>query len=125
MCKFKSMVVTQSGVLYSTKHDNHGRLLSENGIADAKIPPDFVKIELVPQNGNYENLSGYKFKIDQDALPDWWEPVGAEKDCREVLAKIMVFPLEHFPGDLYVDSNATLKAEALKSVGGKPWPRRV
>ena len=118
MCEFKSMIVMQSEILYSKKHDNHRKLLEERNISDNSIQPNFVKIELVPKNFDYENLDSYIFKIDQNFFPEWWCEQEAEIACREILNKIMIFPLIVFPGDLKVYGSAKFDALKLTTIGG-------
>ena len=121
MCQFKSMVVLRERILCSTSHDSHRKLLDDAGIPDRDGSPDFVKVEIVPQDYSevaLKDLDSWTFKVDQPSTPEWWNQKWAESECREILKKIMVFPLVSWPGDLSINSNAKLDAPALKSVGG-------
>ena len=116
MCKFKSMIVTKSDVLYSIKTDSHDEILKEKGIADKKLAADFVKVELVPGPNGFYDIRGYTFHIDQDTLPNWWEPIGAENECRKIQKKIMRNK-KIFPGSLDC-RGYTGDLSALTTVGG-------
>ena len=116
MYNFKSMVVCREKVLCSSKHDSHRRLLDEAEISTNSTEPDFVKVELVPQDNKFEDLDSYTFKIDQTYLPEWWSAEFAESECRQILKRIMKnYPVE-FPGDLKIQTDT--KLPKLKTVGG-------
>ena len=57
--------------------DSHDDLLSSASIADDTKDPakiTFCRIEISPENGDYLNPDAkYKFKIDTDIVPIWWE----------------------------------------------------
>ena len=110
------MVVCREKVLCSSKHDSHRRLLDEAEISTNSTEPDFVKVELVPQDNKFEDLDSYTFQIDQTYLPEWWSAEFAESECREILKRIMKnYPVE-FPGDLKIQTDT--KLPKLESVGG-------
>jgi hypothetical protein len=121
MCQFKSMVVCRERILYSTSHDSHRKLLDDAGIPDRDDSPDFVKVEIVPRDYSeaaLKDIDSWTFKIDQPSTPEWWNRKWAESECREILKKILVFPMVSWPGYLSINSNAKLDAPMLKSVGG-------
>ena len=112
MCKFKSFIATEGRVLYSEKTDAHEIIIADNHLKDG----EFVRVELSPGARGYEAIDEYVFKTDQDILPDWWDPVGVEKECRRILKEIMVFPLVNFPGNLYAYDGTSFPV--LANVGG-------
>jgi len=116
MYTFKSMVVCRKGILCSSKHDSHRKILDGAKIWDNSYQPDVVKVNLVPQDNKFEDLESYTFKIAQPYLPEWWNATWAESKCRQVLKRIMKnYPVE-FPGDLIIDTDIELPK--LESVGG-------
>ena len=57
--------------------DSHDNLLMSANIADDTKDPariTFCRIEISPENNDYLNPDAkYKFKIDTDIVPVWWE----------------------------------------------------
>ena len=87
MCQLKSCLVLKNRV-FCPAHDSHQNMLEELGIEDneTNAMKTFVRVELVPPEAtsNYFDdkyftslqapLSEWKLVVDQDILPDWWEP---------------------------------------------------
>lgn len=77
MCRFKSGIITKSGVtLAPIYNDSHSRLLESMGIADNQINAMkmFVRAELTPPNNNKTiDVDEWKYVVDQDIVPDWYE----------------------------------------------------
>ena len=74
MCKLKSAIVLKDRV-YCPDHDSHDRMLTELGIKDTyeNASSLFVRIELSPTDGRADgDVDGWRLKVDQDILPDWW-----------------------------------------------------
>ena len=74
MCKLKSAIVLKDRV-YCPDHDSHDRMLTELGIKDTynNASSLFVRIELSPTDSRADSdVDGWKLKVDQDILPDWW-----------------------------------------------------
>ena len=78
MCNAFSCIVLKSRkVIWKLGMDSHDDLLSSASIADDTKDPakiTFCRIEISPENGDYLNPDAkYKFKIDTDIVPIWWE----------------------------------------------------
>ena len=83
MCNAFSCIVLKSRkVIWKLGTDSHDDLLKSAGIADDTKDPNeikFCRIEISPEDGDYLNSDAkYKFKIDTDIVPVWWEE-GHEK----------------------------------------------
>ena len=83
MCNAFSCIVLKSRkVIWKLGTDSHDDLLKSAGIADdTKDPKEikFCRVEISPEDGDYLNSDAkYKFKIDTDIVPVWWEE-GHEK----------------------------------------------
>lgn len=89
MCRLKSCLVLKNRV-FCPPYDSHDQMLEELNIGDDEINAMkvFVRAELVPpmpqENETlyggeffarlFSPLSEWKLVVDQDLLPDWWEP---------------------------------------------------
>ena len=87
MCQLKSCLVLKNRV-FCPAYDSHQDMLKELGIEDNEVNArkTFVRVELIPPEAtcSYFNdkyftslqapLSEWKLVVDQDILPDWWEP---------------------------------------------------
>jgi len=83
MCNFKSGIILKDRV-YIPDHDNHSAMLEELNIVDDSPFPDFVKIELRPDNGDvFTPIDTWDFVVDQDRLPDWFVQEVDEAKFRE------------------------------------------
>ena len=74
MCQFKSALVLKDRV-FVPDYDSHDRMLKELGITDdfAHASKVFVRVELSPTDGDKtSDPMGWKIRIDQDILPDWF-----------------------------------------------------
>jgi len=60
--------------VYCPDHDHHSNMLEELGIKDDNPFPNFVKIEVIPFNGDvFEPTHKWNYRVDQDTLPEWYE----------------------------------------------------
>lgn len=87
MCQLKSCLVLKNRV-FCPAHDSHQDMLKELGIEDNEINAmkTFVRVELIPPEATSDcfddkyftslqaPLAEWKLVVDQDILPDWWEP---------------------------------------------------
>lgn len=86
MCRLKSCIVLKNRV-FCPSYDSHQKMLEELHIEDNEINAmkTFVRVELrPPKNTNLiieewftslsKPLSEWTLVVDQDILPDWWEP---------------------------------------------------
>ena len=74
MCQFKSAIILKDRV-FIPDYDSHSNMLKELGIADTKENAErlFIRAELIPvDNDVFSDISTWKFKVDQDILPDWY-----------------------------------------------------
>ena len=83
MCKFHSGIVTYKNrsVITDLDKDSHTGLLEIGGLKDTSINPNFVRVEILPTDGDIFNhkLSNWKLHVDQDLIPDWFDKEKAEK----------------------------------------------
>lgn len=87
MCRLKSCLVLKNRV-FCPAYDSHQDMLKELGIEDNEVNAmnTFVRVELVPPEATSSYfddkyftslqapLSEWKLVVDQDMVPDWWEP---------------------------------------------------
>jgi len=87
MCRLKSCVVLKNRV-FCPPYDSHQEMLEKLHIEDNEVnaAKTFVRVELRPPANNdmflldegfralTAPLSDWKLVVDQDILPDWWEP---------------------------------------------------
>ena len=84
MCQFLSAIVTKNNFYYDALNDSHEQLIEKYNLNDRTTMPDFVRVEITPQDGDITNtnLENWGLRVDQDYVPDWF----CEKEV-EVLAK--------------------------------------
>lgn len=77
MCMFKSGIITKNGVTLAPMYnDSHSKLLETMGIEDNEMNAMriFVRAELIPPNNDKTiDVDKWKYKVDQDIVPDWYE----------------------------------------------------
>lgn len=80
MCNFKSgLIFKNKVVLTPIYNESHSALLTSLNIEDSHMNASktFVRAELIPKDGNkatdVSEWSEWKFKVDQDIVPDWYE----------------------------------------------------
>lgn len=87
MCRLKSCLILKNRV-FCPAYDSHQEMLKELGIEDNEVNAikTFVRVELVPPEATPDYfddkyftslqapLSEWKLIVDQDMVPDWWEP---------------------------------------------------
>lgn len=87
MCRLKSCLILKNRV-FCPAYDSHQEMLKELGIEDNEVNAikTFVRVELVPPEATSDYfddkyftslqapLSEWKLIVDQDMVPDWWEP---------------------------------------------------
>lgn len=111
MCRMKSCLVLKNRV-FCPAHDSHQDMLEELGIEDneTNAMKTFVRVELIPPEtaSDYFDdkyftslqapLSEWKLVVDQDILPDWWEPAiyrpAIEEKVQEWLNKYVLINQE-------------------------------
>jgi len=90
MCKFFSGIVCKDRLVYDLDNDSHEVLLEKTGFNDDKPFPNFVRVELLPQDDDIFNhdLKNWKLRVDQDRVPDWFDKSDAEKKMLAALKKV-------------------------------------
>ena len=91
MCRFKSgIILKHKVVLAPADNDSHGDLLDSLGIKDTYFGASekFVRAELVPENDEFwispeEHPEKWRFIVDQDIVPEWFDKDVSEKQFRE------------------------------------------
>lgn len=77
MCNFKSGVIFKNRVVLAPEgNESHSSLLESLNIEDSHMNASktFVRAELIPKDGNKAtDVSTWKYKVDQDIVPDWYE----------------------------------------------------
>jgi len=90
MCKFASFVITKDREFWSDSSDSHTKIIEEHGLhEDGPRGPNIVRIEISPTDKikKWPSLKAWKYRVDQDLLPDWHIPATTEKRARAALAR--------------------------------------
>ena len=68
MCQIKSGIVLKNSVYCPLDTDSHEDMIEELKLNDRTTEPDFVRVEIVPADGDIFNhtLENWKLKLDQD-----------------------------------------------------------
>jgi hypothetical protein len=87
MCKIKSGIVLKDRVFCPLDYDSHEEMLKELKLDDKTDKPDFVRVEIVPKDGNIFNhdLKNWVLKVDQDYKPEWFSEKFAEEEMKGAL----------------------------------------
>jgi hypothetical protein len=86
MCQMAAFILTSNSCLWDLNTDSHEDIIKKYNLNDKTTTPDFVRVELVPPNFNYSlPLKEWKFVVDQDYLPEWFNKEEAEKATRREL----------------------------------------
>lgn len=95
MCQFKSGIILKNKVVLAPEgNESHSDLLESLGIKDNHMNAikTFVRAELIPKDDNkYTDISEWKYRVDQDIVPDWYEedPERYEEEFRDAVAEYM------------------------------------
>lgn len=77
MCNFKSGLIFKNRVVLTPEgNESHSDLLESLGIKDTHLNASkmFVRAELIPKDNNKAtDVKEWKYKVDQDIVPDWYE----------------------------------------------------
>ncbi len=93
MCRFKSGIILKSKVVIAPgENESHSDLLESLGIKDDYLnaTKTFVRAELIPENNEWwvnpeEHPEKWRFVVDQDITPDWFDQDESEKVFREAV----------------------------------------
>lgn len=95
MCKFKSAIILKNKIVLAPEgNESHSSLLESLNIEDGYINAikKFVRAELVPKDNNKaSDISEWKFIVDQDETPKWFNEDRAryEKEFRDAVRDYM------------------------------------
>lgn len=95
MCQFKSGIILKNRVVLTPEgNESHSDLLESLEIADTHInaAKTFVRAELIPKdNDRMSNVKNWRYKVDQDIVPDWYEkdPERYEQKFKNAVEKYM------------------------------------
>ena len=90
MCKFASFVLTKDREFWSEKGDSHEQIIAKNNLhADGARGPNILRVEISPTDKIkvWPSLKAWKYKVDQDRMPEWFIAATAEKRTRAALAR--------------------------------------
>lgn len=95
MCNFKSGIILKNRVVLAPEgNESHSDLLESLGIEDTHMNASktFVRAELIPKNNDkMTNVKDWRYKVDQDIVPDWYErdPERYKQDFRNAVEEYM------------------------------------
>lgn len=95
MCNFKSGIILKNRVVLAPEgNESYSDLLENLEIADTHMNASktFVRAELIQQNNNkMTDVKYWKYKVDQDIVPDWYEkdPERYEQEFRNAVKEYM------------------------------------
>ena len=93
MCQLASFWVTRDRVYYSHVTQAHSGIAAEHGLhIDGVRGPNAVKVEITPPDGRIDvgALDTWVYRVDQDVLPEWYDPADAEARVRTVLRDALI-----------------------------------
>ena len=88
MCQLKSGIILKDKI-FIPDYDSHTDMLAELGIKDTKKNAEtlFVRAELSPTSGIFSDISEWKFRVDQNIVPEWFVRDYEETRMREAVAE--------------------------------------
>ena len=94
MCNFKSGIIFKNRVVLAPMYnDSHSKILENLNIEDNTINASkmFVRAELLPNGNETTDVSKWRFKVDQDIVPRWYEkdPKRYEEEFRNEVKEWM------------------------------------
>jgi len=82
MCQAASFFVTTTKVLHLPWCDSHEKIIKHYGLKDV----DGVRVEITPPNNLYTTpIRDWIYCVDQDILPNWYDPREVEAAVRKEL----------------------------------------
>jgi len=87
MCKPASFVLTKDKVFWSKKTDSHDEIIREFGLHEGNAVQIYtLKVEISPADGDiFSDPATWPYKLDQDMLPAWHNPVRDKKRAEAAL----------------------------------------
>lgn len=102
MCRPASMIIVKGPkAIFSANRDSHTQIREEFGLPynNGRNVVN-VQVEILPPSDDFSaTLDKWEFVVDQDTLPDWWDPKEAEAETRSALEKWAKIRLVR-PGDV-------------------------
>jgi hypothetical protein len=119
MCYYKAMIVTPTKVLFLPNNEKHEDIITRFELDDKKSPPDFVRVEYKPFGANFmTDIRDWKFKIDQDTLPDWYNEEEVKIACTKIIEDIIKTGITEINSSLYLGSVTAIPEGFNPKVGG-------
>ena len=87
MCYPASFVLTKKQIFWSETSESHEDIFEEHGLSDGPFPAiKTVRVEITPRDFDFRTpIDTWKFKVDQDFLPYWFDLKDAEERTRRAL----------------------------------------
>ncbi len=83
---FKSAILLKDRV-FVPDYDSHTDMLEELEFPDTDLYPEFVRVELIPENYDpFTPIAKWHLNVDQDVLPEWFVPEIDEKRVRDAVS---------------------------------------
>jgi len=123
MCCPASLIVTKHKVFWSRFSESHEDIIREFNLhMDGARGPNGVRVELSPAQQDFTApVDEWSFRVDQDTLPDWWDPTEAEERVRKVVEDEWLKSKVLMPGELRCDINnrhlVAVHGEILQACG--------
>jgi len=121
MCHPASFVLTKDRVYWSLRTDSHTEIIAEHGLhEDGARGVNVAKVEIRPADGRLDSdPAGWRYKLDQDYTPDWYDAADCERRARVELVKWIearVFTAgEHVVTDASCYASGSARVEAKGS----------
>lgn len=89
MCQLKSALILKDKTYCPLDYDNHSQMIKDLKLDDTTKEPNFVRVEMIPINGNIfnHNLKNWQLKIDQDFKPSWFTEKFALSEMQKEIQK--------------------------------------
>ena len=123
MCEPASFILTETNEYWSMKSDSHEDILAEHILAEHNLKdsfggkPKILRVEITPPGGNFSApLDQWRYRTDQDVMPDWFDESVDESRARRALVAWVAARVftsgEHSvtEGRVWACNNATVRA---------------
>ena len=85
MCMFKSMLLLKDKV-FCPNYDSHEAMINETGMEHGPMRENFVRVEITPPDDDLTvPIDKWKYKVDQDYLPEWYVEEVDKPRCFDAL----------------------------------------
>ena len=118
MCEPASFILTKDRAYWSKLTDSHKDIIAEFGLhTDGAKGPKIVRVEITPPDGKFDApLDQWKYKVDQDQTPKWFDAAEGEQAARLALVEWAAFHVhavgscEVKDGKHWASGNASVEA---------------